>query len=219
MTITAIRPSVSFESSIEDVNWSMKMVQMTPQKRTLLFSPSSEWDSCHQREHADSKLCCNKILQFLNQEYWVMQVLQPVLSNGCKMLLVVLVVAVGFITNNEWLIAGRLYALQKGMEIDRKSPDCRSFLSALMNMLEEVTVQSCNCCWWQFVCIIIVTNFEKNCFIVVFYCLPKCCVYVCFCFCVGTGKLLWDWTLQKLLKSLSDVIWGEQTHVDPRNHY
>jgi len=37
-----------------------------------------------------------------------------------------------------WLITGRLYALQKGMEIDRKSSDCRNFLAALMNMLEEV---------------------------------------------------------------------------------
>ena len=33
------------------------------------------------------------------------------------------------------------------MEIDRKSPDCRSFLSALMNLLEEVTVHAyCYCC-------------------------------------------------------------------------
>jgi len=36
------------------------------------------------------------------------------------------------------MIAGRLYTLQKGMEIDRKSPDCRNYLAALMNMLEEV---------------------------------------------------------------------------------
>jgi len=38
------------------------------------------------------------------------------------------------------IVPGRLYALQKGMEIDRKSPDCRSFLASLMNMLEEVSV-------------------------------------------------------------------------------
>lgn len=38
------------------------------------------------------------------------------------------------------MIPGRLYALQKGMEIDRKSPDCRSFLASLMNILEEVSV-------------------------------------------------------------------------------
>lgn len=31
----------------------------------------------------------------------------------------------------------RLYALQKGMEIDRKSTDCRNFLAGLMNVLEE----------------------------------------------------------------------------------
>lgn len=33
---------------------------------------------------------------------------------------------------------GRLYAMQKGMEIDRKSPDCRAFLVALMDYLEKV---------------------------------------------------------------------------------
>jgi len=33
---------------------------------------------------------------------------------------------------------GRLYAMQKGMEIDRKSPDARQFLAGLMNSLEEV---------------------------------------------------------------------------------
>jgi len=40
------------------------------------------------------------------------------------------------------MVTGRLYALQKGMEIDRKSPDCRNFLAALMNMLEEVAASS-----------------------------------------------------------------------------
>ena len=40
------------------------------------------------------------------------------------------------------IVTGRLYALQKGMEIDRKSPDCRNFLAALMNMLEEVAFSS-----------------------------------------------------------------------------
>lgn len=35
----------------------------------------------------------------------------------------------------------RLYGLQKGMEIDRKSPDCRNFLAALMNILEETKKQ------------------------------------------------------------------------------
>lgn len=31
----------------------------------------------------------------------------------------------------------RLYAMQKGMEIDRKSPECRQFLVGLMNALEQ----------------------------------------------------------------------------------
>jgi len=31
----------------------------------------------------------------------------------------------------------RLYAMQKGMELDRKSPDCRSYLQVLMNSLEQ----------------------------------------------------------------------------------
>jgi vacuolar protein sorting-associated protein VTA1 len=31
----------------------------------------------------------------------------------------------------------RLYAMQKGMEIDRKSPESRQFLAGLMNSLEE----------------------------------------------------------------------------------
>jgi len=56
----------------------------------------------------------------------------------CLVVLIAVVVVEGFWF--ERLILGRLYALQKGMEIDRKSPDCRSFLSALMNLLEEVTV-------------------------------------------------------------------------------
>ena len=32
----------------------------------------------------------------------------------------------------------RLYAMQRGMEIDRKSPDCRNFLVSLMDYLEKL---------------------------------------------------------------------------------
>jgi vacuolar protein sorting-associated protein VTA1 len=35
----------------------------------------------------------------------------------------------------------RLYAMQKGMEIDRKSPDCRAYLATLMNSLEQAKKQ------------------------------------------------------------------------------
>ena len=35
-------------------------------------------------------------------------------------------------------VLGRLYSLQRGMEIDKKSPDARGFLVALMDMLETV---------------------------------------------------------------------------------
>ncbi|KAK3097384.1 hypothetical protein FSP39_009162 [Pinctada imbricata] len=34
--------------------------------------------------------------------------------------------------------SGRLYAMQKGMEIDKKSPDCRNFLLSLMDYLEKL---------------------------------------------------------------------------------
>ena len=36
---------------------------------------------------------------------------------------------------------GRLYALQNGMEIDKKSPDCRVFFVALMDYLENVRLK------------------------------------------------------------------------------
>lgn len=35
----------------------------------------------------------------------------------------------------------RLYAMQRAMEIDRKSPECRNFLSTLMNLLEQTKKQ------------------------------------------------------------------------------
>ena len=35
--------------------------------------------------------------------------------------------------------AGRLYAMQNGMEIDKKSKDCRMFFVALMDHLESVS--------------------------------------------------------------------------------
>lgn len=43
----------------------------------------------------------------------------------------------GYCMRDTW-ISGRLYALQKAMEIDRKAPECRNFLAALMNLLETV---------------------------------------------------------------------------------
>lgn len=33
---------------------------------------------------------------------------------------------------------GRLYAMQTGMKIDSKTPECRKFLSKLMDQLEAV---------------------------------------------------------------------------------
>ena len=41
-----------------------------------------------------------------------------------------------------YYFAGRLYALQHGMEIDKKSPDCRTFFVALMDYLETVSFLS-----------------------------------------------------------------------------
>lgn len=46
---------------------------------------------------------------------------------------------VGYYMGDTW-ISGRLYAMQKAMEIDRKSPDCRNYLAALMNLLELVKI-------------------------------------------------------------------------------
>lgn len=34
---------------------------------------------------------------------------------------------------------GRLYAMQTGMKIDSKTPECRKFLSKLMDQLETVS--------------------------------------------------------------------------------
>lgn len=34
---------------------------------------------------------------------------------------------------------GRLYAMQTGMKIDSKTPECRKFLSKLMDQLEAVS--------------------------------------------------------------------------------
>lgn len=39
-------------------------------------------------------------------------------------------------------LSGRLYALQKSMEIDKKSPEARQFLGALMDYLEKVSSHS-----------------------------------------------------------------------------
>ena len=36
------------------------------------------------------------------------------------------------------MFIGRLYAMQRGMEIDKKSPECRTYLVTLMDYLEKV---------------------------------------------------------------------------------
>ena len=36
------------------------------------------------------------------------------------------------------LLSGRLYALQRGMELDKSSPEARTFLLALMDIAEKV---------------------------------------------------------------------------------
>ena len=36
------------------------------------------------------------------------------------------------------LFVGRLYAVQRGMELDKKSPEGRTFLASLMDVMEQV---------------------------------------------------------------------------------
>lgn len=38
------------------------------------------------------------------------------------------------------LVSGRMYALQKGMQLDKSSPDAKKFLYALMDLLEQVSI-------------------------------------------------------------------------------
>lgn len=54
--------------------------------------------------------------------------------------------AYGFALDNHfWFLLcfvsfkGRLYAMQTGMKIDSKTPECRKFLSKLMDQLEAVS--------------------------------------------------------------------------------
>lgn len=73
-------------------------------------------------------ICClfiSKIVKALHTILWSIFEIMVILIHG------------GYCMRDTW-ISGRLYALQKAMEIDRKAPECRNFLAALMNLLETV---------------------------------------------------------------------------------